>query len=67
MIILTAAALAVAQPAVVQTAPMPAPHSGMGQAGPKKEECCCCKDKMGKDHASHEMDRMPDHPGHSSH
>lgn len=65
MIILTVAALAVAQPAVVQTAPAPAPHSQLGQAGPKKEECCCM-DKMGKEHASHAMDRMKDHQGHAS-
>ncbi len=64
MIIVTAAALAAAQPAVVQTAPAPAPHSQMGQAGPKKEECCC-KDKMGKEHASHDMDRMRHHQAHA--
>ncbi|MEO6582502.1 MAG: hypothetical protein ABIN68_06835 [Sphingomicrobium sp.] len=65
MIIVTVAALAAAQPAAVQAAPAPAPHSQMGQAGPKKEKCACCKDKMDKDHASHDMDRMPDHQDHA--
>lgn len=65
MIILITTALAAAQPAVAQTAPAPAAHSAMGQASPKKEECCC-KDKMGKEHAGHDMDRMRDHQGHPS-
>lgn len=65
MIIIVAAALAAAQPAAVQPAPAPAPHSQMGQAGPKKEECCC-KDMMDKDHASHDMDRMQGHHDHAS-
>lgn len=65
MIIVVAAALAATQPAADQAAPAPAPHSEMGQAGPKKEECCC-KDKMGKEHASHDMDRMRDHHAHAS-
>ena len=62
--IILAAALAAAQPAVAQTSSAPASHSQMGQAGPKKEECCC-KDKMGKEHARHEMDRVPDHQDHA--
>jgi hypothetical protein len=65
MIILTAAALAAAQPAVVQPAPVPAPHAQAGQAVPKKEPCCC--DKMGKEHAGHDADRMPDRKGHAGH
>jgi hypothetical protein len=56
------AALAAAQPAAVQPAPNPAVNA---QAGPKKAECCCCKDKM-DDHSSHDMDRMQDHHGHAS-
>jgi hypothetical protein len=67
MTFVIAAVLAAAQPAVVQAAPVPAPHSQMGQMGqasPKKEECCC-KDKMDKEHASHDMDRMQDHQSHS--
>ena len=66
MITIVAAALASAQPAVVQTAAAPAPHSQMGQAGSKKEECCCCKDKMDKEHAGQDMDRMHDHHDHGS-
>jgi hypothetical protein len=65
MITIIAAALASAQPAVVQTA-APAPHSQMGQAGPKKEECCCCKDKRDKEHAGQDLDRMHDHHDHGS-
>lgn len=64
MIIVVAAALAATQPAVAQTASAPAPQSQMGQAVPKKEKCCC-KDMMGKDYASHEMDRLPDHQDHA--
>ncbi|MEO8547378.1 MAG: hypothetical protein ABI422_03315 [Sphingomicrobium sp.] len=69
MSLLIAAAIAAIQPAVVQAAPAPVPHSQMGkmdQAGPNKE-ACCCMDMMGKDHASHDMDRMPDHQGHADH
>jgi len=72
MTFVIAAALAAAQPAVVQAAPTPAPHSQMGQMGqmgqasPKKEGCCC-KDMMDKDHASHDMDRVQDHQSHSGH
>lgn len=68
MIIVVAAALAATQPAAVQAAPAPAPapHSAMGQAGSKMKECCCCKDKMGKEHASHDMDRMQDHQADAS-
>ena len=65
MMILITTALAVAQPAAVQTAPAPAAHSQMGQTSSKKEECCC-KDKMGKEHSNHDMDRMHDHQDHPS-
>lgn len=65
MIIIVAAALAASQPAAVQAGPAPAPPSQMDHAGPKMEGCCCCKDKMGKEHASHDMDRMPDHQDHA--
>jgi len=54
MIIMIAAALAAAQPAVAQTTPVPAPHLQMGQAGPKKKECCC-KDMAKMDHSAHKM------------
>lgn len=67
MIFLIAAAFAATQPAAVPTAPAPALNAQMGkmgQAGPKKEECCC-KDKMDKEHASPAMDRMPDHQDHA--
>jgi len=64
MVIVIAAALAATQPAVVQAVPAPAPHSQTGQAVEKKKECCC-KDMMGKEHASHDMDRMRDHQDHA--
>jgi hypothetical protein len=68
MIIFIATALTAAAPnapAVTAAAPAAqAPMAQMGQQAPKKEECCC-KDKMGKEHASHDMDRMHDHRDHA--
>lgn len=61
MAIIIAAALAAAQPAVGPTASAPEASSQMGQAGPKMSECCCCKDKMGKEHAGQDSDRMLGH------
>jgi hypothetical protein len=65
MIILIATALAAAAPA---DPAVPAnPHAQHQQKEmPEGKDCCCCKDKTGKEHASHDMDRRHDHLGQAS-
>ena len=74
MMMLIAAAIAAAQPAVPASPPATAqpPHSHemhMAQGGDHKAmDCCkdCCKD-MEKGHSGQDMDRMQDHQQHSGH